>query len=125
MGTYRSLGLRVPRDDRKAGRALLGALMALGQVPFRPPSVGGWPGGVAWLSTAATRARLSFAQKVVAGADLDAVAKAAQKDRPDAAARLLGLDGWTARTRTALAGAAADPPRLVTLALVSPEHMVR
>jgi uncharacterized protein (DUF1800 family) len=125
VGTYRSLGLRVPRDDRRAGRALLGALAALGQVPFRPPSVGGWPGGAAWLSTAATRARLGFARAVAAAADLDAVAGAAQRDRPDAAARLLGLDGWTARTRAALADAAADPPRLVTLALVSPEYVVR
>ncbi|HZB49426.1 MAG TPA: DUF1800 family protein, partial [Mycobacteriales bacterium] len=86
---------------------------------------GGWPGGAAWLSTAATRARLSFARAVAAAADLDAVAAAAPTDRPDAAARLLGLDGWTARTRTALAGAAADPPRLVTLALVSPEYVTR
>jgi uncharacterized protein (DUF1800 family) len=125
VGSYRSLGLRVPRDDRKAGRALLGALAALGQVPFRPPSVGGWPGGVAWLSTAATRARLGFARAAAEAADLDGVARVAPKDRPDAAARLLGVDGWTARTRAALAEAAADPPRLVTLALVSPEHVVR
>ena len=124
-GTYRSLGLRVPRDDRKAGRALLAALTALGQVPFRPPSVGGWPAGAAWLSTAATRARLSFARTVAGAADLDAVAGAAPRDRPDAAARLLGLDGWTARTRAALTDAAADPVRLVTLALVSPEHVTR
>jgi hypothetical protein len=80
---------------------------------------------VAWLSTAATRARLTFAQKAAAAADLDAVAGAGPQDRPDAAARLLGLDGWTARTRAALADAAADPPRLMTLALVSPEHVVR
>lgn len=125
VGSYRALGLRVPRDDQKAGRALLGALAALGQVPFRPPSVGGWPGGAAWLSTAATRARLSFARAAAGAADLDAVAGAAPADRPDAAARLLGLDGWTARTRAALAAAAADPPRLVTLALVSPEYVVR
>jgi uncharacterized protein (DUF1800 family) len=125
VGTYRSLGLRVPHDDRKAGRALLGALAALGQVPFRPPSVGGWPGGAAWLSTAATCARLAFARAAVGQADLDPVAGEAPKDRPDAAARLLGLDGWTARTQAALTEAAADPPRLVTLALVSPEHVVR
>jgi uncharacterized protein (DUF1800 family) len=125
VGTYRSLGLRIPRDDRKAGRALLGALATLGQVPFRPPSVGGWPGGAAWLSTAATRARLAFARAAVGQADLAAVAGAAPQHRPDAAARLLGLDGWTARTRAALTEAAADPSRLVTLALVSPEHVVR
>jgi uncharacterized protein (DUF1800 family) len=98
VGTYRALGLRIPREDRKAARALLGALAALGQVPFRPPSVGGWPGGAAWLSTAATRARLSFARAVTAAADLDAVADAAPTDRPDAAARLAAA-GIRASTR--------------------------
>ena len=57
MGVFRALHVPVPRDGR-SGRLLLGTLDALGQVPFRPPSVGGWPGGIAWLSTAATKERL-------------------------------------------------------------------
>jgi uncharacterized protein (DUF1800 family) len=122
VGVYRALGLPVPRDG-KAGRALLGTLDALGQVPFRPPSVGGWPGGMAWLSTAATKERLTFATAMARRADLDAVA--GSKDRPGAAAHLLGVDGWTDRTLAALKDAAADPARLVTLALVSPEYLVR
>ena len=47
------------------------------------------------------------------------------KDRPEAAAYLLGVDAWTDRTLAALKDAAADPVRLVTLALVSPEYLVR
>lgn len=122
VGVHRALRLPVPREG-KAGRALLATLTALGQVPFRPPSVGGWPGGAAWLSTAATRERLSFATAAAADADLSAVVAAA--DRPGAAAHLLGLAGWSDRTLAALHDAAADPARLVTLALVSPEYVVR
>jgi uncharacterized protein (DUF1800 family) len=125
VGTYRSLGLTVPRDDPKAGRRLIGGLRSLGQVPFLPPSVGGWPAGPAWLSTAATQARLTFARTVVGAADLDAVARTAQADRVEAIGRLLGVETWTARSRAALTEAAADPERLVTLALVAPEHVVR
>lgn len=122
VGVHRALRLPVPTEER-AGRALLGTLTALGQVPFRPPSVGGWPGGAAWLSTAATRERLTFAAAAAKAADLSAVAAAA--DRPAAAAHLLGLAGWSDRTLAALRDAAADPARLVTLALVSPEYVVR
>ena len=122
VGVFRALHVPVPRDGRP-GRMLLGTLNALGQVPFRPPSVGGWPGGIAWLSTAATRERLTFAGAMARRADLDAVA--GSKDRPEAAAHLLGVDAWTDRTLAALKDAAADPVRLVTLALVSPEYLVR
>jgi uncharacterized protein (DUF1800 family) len=122
VGVFRALHVPVPRDGRP-GRMLLGTLNALGQVPFRPPSVGGWPGGIAWLSTAATRERLTFAGAMARKADLDAVA--GSKDRPEAAAHLLGVDAWTDRSLAALKDAAADPVRLVTLALVSPEYLVR
>ena len=32
-------------------QAILGALNQMGQVPFYPPSVKGWDGGKAWIST--------------------------------------------------------------------------
>ncbi|HEV7653958.1 MAG TPA: DUF1800 domain-containing protein [Mycobacteriales bacterium] len=122
VGVFRALRLEVPREG-KPGRGLLATLDALGQVPFRPPSVGGWPGGVAWLSTAATRERLTFATAMAKKADLGAVSSAS--DRPAAAAHLLGVDAWTPRTLAALKDAAAEPARLVTLALISPEYLVR
>jgi uncharacterized protein (DUF1800 family) len=122
VGVHRALGLPVPRPG-KAGRALLATLTALGQVPFRPPSVGGWPGGAAWLSTAATKERLTFAAAAAQQADLAGIRTSA--DRPGAVAHLLGIDAWTPRTLAALKDAAADPVRLTTLALVSPEYLVR
>jgi uncharacterized protein (DUF1800 family) len=37
----------------------------MGQVPFRPPSVAGWDGGNAWLSTNSMRARVSLANTLL------------------------------------------------------------
>ena len=41
-----------------------------------------------------------------------------------ALARLLVVDAWTDRTRTALLEAAGDPRRLLTVGLASPEYTV-
>jgi len=46
VGTVRLLGLPVPEKTR-----LVRALQAIGQVPFDPPNVKGWPGGEAWITT--------------------------------------------------------------------------
>jgi len=118
VGALRAL--RVPATDKK----LAGALTALGQLPFAPPSVGGWPANEAWLTTAASLARVQLAQSMVAKADLAVVADAAPLDRLDAVAHLLSLDGWSAQSAMALRSVADDPARLMTLALVSPEYVV-
>ena len=44
--------------ERPGARSLV-RCAGSGQIPFRPPSVGGWPAGGAWLTTAAAAARLS------------------------------------------------------------------
>ncbi|MDQ6648851.1 MAG: DUF1800 domain-containing protein [Actinomycetota bacterium] len=118
VGALRALRLRAT-DKRLAS-----SLTALGQLPFAPPSVGGWPANEAWLTTASSLTRVQLAQSMVAKADLSLVADAAPGDRPDAVAHLLSLDGWSARSAMALRSAADDPARLVTLALVSPEYVV-
>jgi uncharacterized protein (DUF1800 family) len=41
-------------------RANGGVLAAMGQVPFEPPNVAGWPGGVSWLNSATMFSRLNF-----------------------------------------------------------------
>lgn len=45
---------------------LISGLRQLGQVPFAPPSVKGWDGGKAWISTASLLTRYNFA-KVILG----------------------------------------------------------
>jgi len=117
VGAHRSLGL-VPNA------ALLKPLQMLGQVPFLPPSVGGWPEGRAWLSTGAAEVRLRLARELAARADLSQVSSVSPAARPDATARLLGIDRWGPSSSAALSKAADDPTTLVTLALVAPEHLL-
>jgi uncharacterized protein (DUF1800 family) len=112
-GAVRQLGLDI--TEVKAA----GALKALGQVPFRPPSVGGWPVGAAWLTTSSTQARLRTGQALAAQADV----AVDQVTGLDALADLLVIDGWTDRTRAALAGV-KDPRRLLALGLASPEYAI-
>jgi uncharacterized protein (DUF1800 family) len=121
VGALRAL--RLPAS-RVKGAALTGGLRDLGQTPFFPPDVGGWPAGSPWLSTAAALARVRTARALTAVADLSPVADVPAPGRVDATAALLGLPGFTARTAAALAPLAGKPPDLVAAALASPENTV-
>nr|WP_296073826.1 DUF1800 domain-containing protein [uncultured Actinoplanes sp.] len=116
IGAVRQLGI----DPAEA--KLPAMLKALGQVPFRPPSVGGWPVGAAWLTTSSTEARLRAGQQLATLAPA-AAGRLTSGDRLDALADLLVVDAWTDRTRGALAGI-KDPRRLLALGLASPEYAV-
>ncbi|MFI5906431.1 DUF1800 family protein [Dactylosporangium sp. NPDC051541] len=127
VGALRQLQLR-PADLTDAQRKqLTNALTQLGQVPLRPPSVGGWPAGAAWLTTAATQARIKLAQTLAARAPqpiLDRLTAAPPAQRPPVLARLLVVDKFTDRTLAALTPAANDARRLLTLGLASPEYAI-
>ncbi len=118
VGAERALGTQLP------ARTVLKTLSSLGQVPFAPSSVGGWPEGTAWLSTSATDAKVTFALALASAADLSALADEPPAQRVDALADLLALDGWSQRSRRALAGAAGDPARLAALGVISPEYQL-
>jgi len=118
VGAQRALGTTLP------AKRVLQTLNSLGQVPFAPSSVGGWPEGTAWLSTSATDARVTFAVALTSAADLSSIADEPSAARVDALADLLAIDGWGRRSKRALDGAAGDPARLVTLALISPEYQL-
>ena len=118
VGALRALKLRAD----KPGYLLV--LRNLGQLPFDPPNVGGWPADDAWLTTAASLTRLQFAQSIAKVGDISMVADESASNRLDAVARLLSVDGWGAQTRVALAQVADDPVSLVTLALCAPEYVV-
>jgi uncharacterized protein (DUF1800 family) len=45
----------------------IGALRSMGQMPFVPPSVKGWDGGKAWISTSTLLFRYNFAQAMLRG----------------------------------------------------------
>ena len=121
VGALRAL--RAPASALPAA-TLTGALAGLGQVPFAPHDVGGWPAGTPWLTTAAALTRLHAAQALTRAGDLTPVTSTALAGRIDATAALLGLPGFTERTVTALRPLAGQPDQLVALALTSPEYTV-
>ncbi|MEV0003687.1 DUF1800 domain-containing protein [Micromonospora sp. NPDC050980] len=127
VGAARQLGVRPSALPEAARRRLSAALAALDQVPLRPPSVGGWPAGTAWLTTSSLQARLRVADQLAGVADaraLGRLAAAPPAARPDALARLLVVDRWSDRTRAALTPLAGQPRRLLVAGLVSPEYAV-
>ncbi|MFG1914367.1 DUF1800 family protein [Micromonospora sp. NPDC048898] len=127
VGALRQLGIRPSALPEQQHKQLLAGLSALDQVPLRPPSVGGWPAGAAWLTTSSLQARLRTAGMLataVAPAVLARLTAAPTAGRPDALARLLVVDGWSARTRAALTPLAGEPRKLLAAGLVSPEYTV-
>lgn len=127
VGALRQLRIRPGELTDAQRKQLSGGLTQLGQVPLRPPSVGGWPAGAAWLTTSATQARIRLAQALAAHASrpvLDRLTAVPPAQRPAALARLLVVDRFTDRTLAALAPAAGDPRRLLTLGLASPEYAI-
>ncbi|BEL05515.1 DUF1800 domain-containing protein [Actinoplanes sichuanensis] len=121
VGALRQLDIDVAGLKVEQQQRLLTTLRQLGQLPLRPPSVGGWPSDREWLTTATTLARLRAAQHLATLAP--AADRLTGPDRIDALADLLVVDAWTAGTRAAL-DAAKDPQRLLALGLGSPEYAV-
>ena len=96
----------------------------LGQVPFFPPNVGGWPADQAWLSSSSAQYRIQFATALVKEANLSPISSLLEATRIAGLADLLGVAAWSQRTELALRGAIKDPQRLVLLAICSPEYVV-
>lgn len=101
-------------------------LRTAGQVPFDAPSVAGWPGGRAWLSSSATLARFNMASALAAATDPQGLVRvAARSADPRVLADQLGHpEGFTAATTAAIAvNRGSDPTGELALglALASPE----
>lgn len=103
---------------------LVNSIDSMGQKPFFPPNVGGWPADEAWLSTASTQTRISLAQTLVKFGDLSPIADIAAPLRIEAMADWLGVARWSDRTLASFVGALNDPARLTLLGLCSPEYVV-
>jgi uncharacterized protein (DUF1800 family) len=115
-GAMRQLGVRPSALGEQKRKQLLSGLDAMGQVPLRPPSVGGWPSGAAWLTTSSLQARARLARLLAEAATVEARGE-------DELARLLAVDAWSARTAAALKPIRGATQRL-TAALISPEYTV-
>ncbi len=120
IGLARAVG--APGGDATE-KVLAASVKALGQVPFHPPSVGGWPSGQAWLSSATVDARWNYAHVIVALGDVDAVASASAANRLDAAGHLLGIAAWSDRSASALKPFVSRPVDLVAAATMTPEYL--
>ena len=59
IGTIRMLGIEPPQ-----WRMLFGPMQLMGQVPFMPPNVKGWPGGHAWINASTMFARYNTAARL-------------------------------------------------------------
>jgi uncharacterized protein (DUF1800 family) len=122
--TGRPVGVLPAADQRKA----VSQLKALGQVPFSPPNVGGWPAGAPYLTPSATVVRLGFAQTLLRDAPLSGTVEPPPNGtnaRVEWARTTLAVDTWSGRTRAALQGVAdGDPRTLLAAAAVSPEYVV-
>ncbi|MFE2997906.1 DUF1800 domain-containing protein [Nocardia sp. NPDC059246] len=114
---------RIPLTADADARALAGTLRRLGQLPFYPPTVGGWPRGQGWMSSAAAQIRLTAALDLMKQADLSPITQAGRGDRLDATAYLLGVGSWSDRSAAVLATAVDQPPRLAALAINTPEYL--
>ena len=122
VGVCRALSLTPSKLD--SFNKLHGYLDKLSQIPFSPPNVGGWPTDEAWLSSASAQFRITFATWLVGQADLSAIQERIPAARAAYLADLLGVVEWSPRTAFALREVRDVVPRLVILAICSPEYVV-
>ena len=116
--------LELTPSQLKTPAQLINYLDKLGQVPFSPPNVGGWPAGEAWLSSATAQYRIAFATWLIKQSDLQILKSMTPAQRVVKSADWLGVAEWSARTKVALRDAQKDPAQFALLALCSPEYIV-
>jgi uncharacterized protein (DUF1800 family) len=121
VGVIRTL--RVPVDTPARLKMADAALKSLGQRPFYPPDVGGWPHGRVWMSTASADVRMRAASQMARNGDLSTVEDTGAGDRIDAVGYLIGVGAWSDRTVTALQPLVRTPVRLVAAAVNTPEYL--
>lgn len=127
VGAARSLAVSVDSGQKHTAithpARIDGILKSLGQQPFYPPSVGGWPSGQVWLSTSSAALRLKAADALCAVGDLSSIEQAPANDRVDAAGYLIGVGKWSDASAATLRKLTTSPRRLVTAALNTPEYL--
>ena len=116
--------LELTPSQLKTPAQLINYLDKLGQVPFSPPNVGGWPAGEAWLSSATAQYRIAFATWLIKQSDLRALNEIKPASRVLKSADWLGVAEWSPRTQSALRSSVNDPAQFALLALCSPEYIV-
>ncbi len=108
--------LRIPVSE-----ATVTPLGAMGQIPFQPPNVAGWPPNAFWITTVNFQIRGNLAAASVMLGDTSPVDSAPIEGRVDACRQMLGIDQWSPTTAAALADSVLNTKQLVATALMSPE----
>ena len=116
--------LELTPSKLKTPAQLINYLDKLGQVPFNPPNVGGWPAAEAWLSSATAQYRIAFAAWLIKQSDLRALKEIPVGLRVVKSADWLGVAEWSPRTQSTLRASLGDPAQFALLALCSPEFIV-
>ena len=125
VGLLRALSVRPSAWEDRPARQLAASLRGMGQLPFLPPSVGGWPAAGGWLTTAAALSRVEAARLIAAQATLPAEGeKTPTRFRVEYVRRLLGVDKFSARSADAIAQVADRLPLAVAVAACTPEYVV-
>ena len=116
--------LELTPSNLKTPGQLFNYLDKLGQVPFTPPNVSGWPAAEAWLSSATAQYRIAFAAWLIKQSDLRGLKEIPVGSRVAKSADWLGVAEWSSRTQSTLRASLADPAQFALLALCSPEFIV-
>ena len=96
----------------------------LGQVPFNPPNVGGWPFDEAWLNIASTQYRIGFLTYLLGQADLSPIAGLSGLQMEQALADWLGIPEFSTRTKAVIRSSGLTTAQIVAMAMCSPEYVV-
>lgn len=123
VGVLRSLDLTVGDWDVAEQKRVIRHLYAMGQVPFVPPSVAGWPSGSAWFTSTAAQSRLELSQRLIRHAKLRWLTNVKPVSRPEALADHLGVPQWTPRTSRVLSAKANSAADAYVLAINAPEYL--
>lgn len=125
VGLMRALGVRPSELADDQARHLMANLRGMGQLPFLPPSVGGWPSGGGWLTTGAALARVRAARVITERATLPSAAtKTPTRQRVEYVRRLLGIDQLSTRSTDAISQVADRLLLAIAVAACSPEYIV-
>jgi uncharacterized protein (DUF1800 family) len=106
------VAIRQPQQSK----LVLGALQGMGQMPFDPPDVGGWPNNDAWVSSNTWMSRVNFATQLV-------TAKGGLPSASDAHKQ--HLDGVLSPGTVKLLNQATDDKNRWFVVLASPEFQLK
>lgn len=124
VAVMRSLGLTMTQFDDDEQKRVIRQLYAMGQVPFVPPSVAGWPSGSTWFTSTSAQARLNLSLRLVSTSRVRWLANVKPGERPRALADHLGVPEWSPSTAAVLSAKQNSARDAFVLAINSPDYLV-